>query len=91
MEQVQELLKVMMEDCQKWDAEIAEERRCREEEFVAERKRAKEESLRREQEMQERMDAIQAHMESLMKLVETSMRKEAEGAKCQTGSTNGER
>ena len=44
---------------------------------MADRERAKEESLRWEQEMQERMDAMQVHMESLMKLVETSMRKEA--------------
>ena len=44
---------------------------------MADRERAKEESLRWEQEMQERMDAMQVHMESLMKLVETLMRKEA--------------
>ena len=76
MEALHEMLKVMLEDRQKRDEEIAEEHRRHEEEFLAERERAKEDSLRREKEMQEKMNSMQTRMESLMKLVETSSKKE---------------
>ncbi|XP_011404865.1 PREDICTED: uncharacterized protein LOC105313269 [Amphimedon queenslandica] len=74
MEALQEMLKVMMEDRKKRDEEIAEERKRRKEEFVAERERSKEDSLCLEK---EKMDAMQTHMESLIKLVEASTKKEA--------------
>ena len=93
MEQVPELLKLIMENRQKRDAEIAKERRRRKEEFVADQERAKEESASGARDAGE--DGRHASAHGVADKASGDLNEEgcfkAEGAKCQTGSTNGER
>ena len=63
------MLQALIEDQHKREEEIAGDRECRELDFQVERERGEMERLAREREVQERIDA---HMETLMKLVEES-------------------
>ena len=62
---IQQCLKLLMEDRQKREEEIAAERAEREQRYQEERQR-------REREMEERMKLMQGHIEGLMKMVEGS-------------------
>ena len=80
---IQQVLRLLMEDRRKREEEIAAERRQREEEVAAERERQDRETQRRLQEMQQ-------HVESLLKVVEKTQ--EASGGPTSgAGSSHGEK
>ena len=80
---VQQVLQLLLEDRRKREEEIAAERRQREEEVAAERERQERETNRRLQEMQQ-------HVESLLKVVERTQ--EASGGPTSgAGSSRGEK
>ena len=69
---LEEMMAQLIEDRRKREEEIAAERAQREAEITAEWKRREEEREAREREVKLQMDAMQAQMERLMKVVEDS-------------------
>lgn len=64
------MLKKLLEDHQKREEEIQIERMKQEEEWWAEWERREGESLAREEEIKEEREAMQAHLDKLVKMVE---------------------
>ena len=76
MEEIQGMLKTLVEDRRQREVEVAAERLRREAEFETERTRMEEERQRREREMGQQMEELQGHLESLMKVVADSRKPE---------------
>ena len=92
VEEIRELLQQLAMDRQKREEEIAAERQCREEEIQAkqrrreeeiaeERRRNEEERLAREKVAVQRVEAMQEHIDKLVRLVEESRKAEDSGSK----------
>ena len=76
MEEIQGMLKTLVEDRRQREVEVAAERLRREAEFETERTRMEEERQRREREMGQQMEELRGHLESLMKVVADSRKPE---------------
>ena len=88
MEEMQGMLKLLVEDRRRREEEVAGERLRREAEFATERTRMEAERKRRELETGQQMEELRGHLESLMKVVADSRRKSQAGVECEIGAAN---